>query len=475
MWQQMLANSWFYRIFINSRFYRWVTEPVDSWPAWPQSRLYLVYRQLLTFLEVLAQKLENFLQSSGTYQYLVRLNLTGLLLLLVALYPIIDYILRTIGLLAGLWDELLFVLIVGLGFVYLLATQGWRQLKATPVAKYIILFWWGMLLLFFLRSPDTRIGLDGLRAVVEYSLWFFVAVNFLRDRIQIRTWLFVALLGAFLVAAYGLYQKAAGVSIPAKWVDQAERSISFRAFSIIGSPNVLGSYLMLFIPINLAFALSARRWSEYILYWGILAAQLLCLVYTYSRGAWLAFLLAMLVFGFCYNRRLLVAILALSLLVPVLAPSVGARISYMLSPQYIESSQKGGRLIRWTTALEKVEKRPAIGLGLGRFGGAVAAQNDIPGTFYVDNYYIKTLAETGLIGLALLLFVYFNAWRYAIGSYRRIRAPGDRLLAAGLVAGLTGVLAHNGVENIFEVPMMNTYFWFLLGMLWQLRENPGSQ
>lgn len=475
MWQQMGANSWIYRIFVNSRFYRWFSEPVDAWSAWPESRLYRIYQQLYAGLERLASALQWVLLASGAYHYLVRVNFTGLLLVLLALYPIFDYIFRTVGLMAGLWDELLFVLIIGLGFLHLLASNGWRQLKATPVAKYIIFFWWGMLLLFFLRSPDTRIGLDGLRAVVEYSLWFFVAANFLRNKQQIRRWLFIALLGAFLVAAYGLYQKVAGVSMPAKWVDQAERSITFRAFSIIGSPNVLGSYLMLFIPINLAFALSARRWSEYILYWGILAAQLLCLVYTYSRGAWLAFLLAILVFGFLYNRRLLAIFLALSLLVPVLAPSVSARISYMLSPQYIESSQKGGRLIRWTTALEKVKNRPAIGLGLGRFGGAVAAQYNIPGTFYVDNYYIKTLAETGLLGLALVAFVYLNAWRYAIGSYRRIRAPGERLLAAGLVAGLTGILAHNGVENIFEVPMMNTYFWFLLGMLWQLRENPGSQ
>jgi len=38
-------------------------------------------------------------------------------------------------------------------------------------------------------------------------------------------------------------------------------------------------------------------------------------------------------------------------------------------------------------------------------------------------------------------------------------------MAVGIIAGLCGVLVHNVVENIFEVPMMSTYFWLLLGIL----------
>jgi uncharacterized membrane protein YuzA (DUF378 family) len=33
------------------------------------------------------------------------------------------------------------------------------------------------------------------------------------------------------------------------------------------------------------------------------------------------------------------------------------------------------------------------------------------------------------------------------------------------LAGLVGILAHNMVENVFEVPMMSTYFWFFLGLV----------
>jgi uncharacterized membrane protein YuzA (DUF378 family) len=49
------------------------------------------------------------------------------------------------------------------------------------------------------------------------------------------------------------------------------------------------------------------------------------------------------------------------------------------------------------------------------------------------------------------------------------------LLVCAVVAGLLGVLLHNGVENIFEVPMMTTYFWLLLGMTAALPHLKGQE
>ena len=45
----------------------------------------------------------------------------------------------------------------------------------------------------------------------------------------------------------------------------------------------------------------------------------------------------------------------------------------------------------------------------------------------------------------------------------------------GLIVGLLGVLLHNGVENIFEVPMMASYFWLLLGMTAALPHLEGQE
>ena len=88
----------------------------------------------------------------------------------------------------------------------------------------------------------------------------------------------------------------------------------------------------------------------------------------------------------------------------------------MLSPEYIESSLKGGRLVRWITGIKILEGTPVFGVGLGHFGGAVAINNDLSylvdgkmvKTFYMDNYYLKTAVETGLFGLFTFLMLMYQ-------------------------------------------------------------------
>ena len=70
-----------------------------------------------------------------------------------------------------------------------------------------------------------------------------------------------------------------------------------------------------------------------------------------------------------------------------------------------------------------------MGFGLGRFGGAVAMQNQVIeesetfSYFYMDNYYLKTLVEMGYIGLFFYLLLLFGlAGNMAISVRRGNRA-----------------------------------------------------
>ncbi|MBO5666987.1 MAG: O-antigen ligase family protein, partial [Firmicutes bacterium] len=148
------------------------------------------------------------------------------------------------------------------------------------------------------------------------------------------------------------------------------------------------------------------------------------------------------------------------------------------------------RTLRWETGLNLLhENNPWLGFGLGRFGGAVAMNNQVLDKteefsyFYMDNYYLKTLVEMGYIGLIffVILLVGLAIWgicaiyqsddRYVSG---KDRGPADRTvdplfrnegnmkpLTVGIFSGLMGVLLHCYFENIFEEPYMMAYFWGL--------------
>jgi len=389
-----------------------------------------------------------------------------LLLVAVMGYAAIDFALRrdfVAGGLASFWDEAL--LVAGLALLFVrLAYRGLQTYRYTaldiPILLYIAVFTF----LFLIRSPETAVGLEGVRVYIQYVLWYFVATQLCDRRRQVHTLATALVSLTTLMALYGIGQYVAGVEVPSTWIDQAEAGVRTRVFSIVGSPNVLGSLLTMVLPLGVAGFLTASRLRSRAAYGAASAVMALCLLFTFSRGAWLACFAALLAFGLLYELRVLLALGAAALGVPVLVPDAVARVTYLFSSTYLASSVRAGRLARWQAAIEKVKAHPLTGEGFGRFGGAVATRA-IPGSFYVDNFYLKTAAEGGLIALGTLLWLFVTALRAGYRAVIEVRPPETRALAAAILSGLLGVLLHNAVENIFEVPMMVTLFWSLLGLL----------
>lgn len=119
------------------------------------------------------------------------------------------------------------------------------------------------------------------------------------------------------------------------------------------------------------------------------------------------------------------------------------------------------------------ENNPWTGFGLGRFGGAVAMNNQLLDEteefqyFYMDNYYLKTMVEMGYIGLLAFLLLLAALVVYGLRAIYR-SSPDQRPFAVGIFSGLIGVLVHSYFENIFEEPYMMAYFWGLSAVLFYL-------
>lgn len=381
-------------------------------------------------------------------------------------YVLTDWFFRYVAFtgFAGIWDELLFIMLIGtwlvrVGVYHLRPRFPW--IVSATIGYCIVMFF-----IYLYNSPDNRVALEGLRVMVEYVFWLIAGINLLHSREQFGWLLDVFLVAATLAALYGIYQYVVGVEIPASWIDsKVETTLRTRVFSFIGSPNILGSFLVFSIPPAYAFLkLSKTRLKKYY-YAGILLTMLACLVFTLSRGAWLAFLFAIMLTGFWIDKKIIVALLLFIAVVPVVLPSVYDRMNYMMSSDYMASSEKGGRIGRWTKAIDQWEKQPETGVGLGRYGGAVAARYYPEDSFYVDSWYLKVGVESGWLGLASTIAILLAAMHAAKRALDKLHDKGTKLLGLSLLAGMAGVLSHNFVENVFEVPMMAVYFWLFCGLL----------
>jgi O-antigen ligase len=390
---------------------------------------------------------------------------------LVALFLVLDYVFRQVvgvAILASIWDDLLLICCFALWVYKWFINRREKAYVWTPLEFPLIIFFGVSTILLLIAAPDIKIGIEGLRAVIQYMFWYFVIVQLLRSEVGVKNILYILIIMGAAVALYGIYQYLTGVPMPVTWIDQAEAGVKTRAFSIVGSPNILGSLMVLLLPVSISLFFAEKQLGKKLIFLFCAAVMGGCLIVTYSRGAWMGFLVAAIVYVLLKDKRLIVPLLLVLAAILILVPSVGGRISYMISPDYIVSSLKGGRLGRWGIGIERLMDSPWFGVGLGQFGGAVAMNNNIPGTFYMDNYYLKTVVEMGIVGLGTMVILFYNAVIWSFRALKRVTDSFNRQIMQGAIAGMCGVLVHNFVENIFEVPMMVTYFWLMAGFIMYL-------
>lgn len=389
----------------------------------------------------------------------------------VVFYPFADFLFRKLPMLnrfASVWDEAL-LLLAALAVISISIVKNRDKLRVSPLDVYIVVFLLFCVFLLFKNSPNMKIAVEGFRVYAEYALWFFIGLWLLKDSEQFDKFIKGFIFMMFVISIYGIYQYIIGVEIPSTWIDSSrETYIRTRVYSIIGSPNVLGSLLAMSIPFVLPYVLYEKNIKKKIYYLVVLISMIACLGFTFSRGAWFAFLFSMLLFGFFIDKKVLGILFGIIVAVPILAPSILMRVLYMLSSEYTKSSARAGRIARWTKAYEILTQHPLFGVGFGRFGGAVAKRN-IANAFYVDNFYLKSAVEMGTIGVVLMVVVFLVGLLFAARIVKHLYSKKLRNTASGVLIGLATVLLHNVVENIFEVPMMTTYFWLFLGFLFALK------
>ena len=410
--------------------------------------------------------------------WMFRGGLTGVILTVLGLYCGVDYVLRdvlSVPVLSSLWDEAL--LLVSLLWILRLRMDRATPLEArtnpldVPLLAFLALGFLLMNTVFHYYS----IAVDGYRATVQYMLWFFVVTRMLRDDRDFRTLYFAMVALATVIALHGIYQFIVAVPIPSNWTDQAEQSVRTRVFSIFGSPNIMGDYMVMFAPMAAGLAYYLPKTWQKLLAWACAFAMCFACLFTMSRGAWVAMAVAVVLFCLLVDRRLF-ALLVVAAVAAMFLPFVASRIGYLFTEQFAESTARGGRASRWHYGLNYLVEsgHPWLGLGLGMFGGAIAMQTKIIDQwdyFYLDNYYLKIMVEMGYLGfiffvvlLAALVLIGLRCVRRS-GLIHRAGGPRMQPLAAGILSGLCGVLAHCYFENIFEEPYMMAYFWMMAAML----------
>lgn len=217
-------------------------------------------------------------------------------------------------------------------------------------------------------------------------------------------------------------------------------------------PNPFAFYLLIIIAACLIRIYNGGS-RQNILYKVILAAALIELVFTYTRGAWLGLLLMSgIIFLRIRNRKKIRFLFAGALCLLPFAAIMSTRFTGILSSR-MEDSSLATRFHIWTNMFSLSLNSPFIGHGLGTF--EVFAEKAIGWHIEAHNEYLRMLFETGIIGLTAYLLLMVSALVYTYG----LRKSRSSIINVIVFSLFLTFMAMSLADNIADNLVSQWYLW----------------
>jgi len=235
--------------------------------------------------------------------------------------------------------------------------------------------------------------------------------------------------------------------------------------------NHLADYLLIVIPIILAFFLTAKKRKSKLVFGGLLLFYLLSFILAFCRGAFLVLPLVIILLFLLLKpkekfRKLtmwFLALIPLGLLLLILVVSLSPfgimtklnQPENWLVKQFVKPEFYAGRPHYWQNAILEFKERPLFGQGIIWSNSA-------------HNFYLQLLSEAGIF--AFLIFLVFIIYSFA-KLWRIIKKQKDPLLVGGF-GGILATSLHSFLDFDWYFPAIFLTFLFLVAGLFNLTSSP---
>ena len=324
--------------------------------------------------------------------------------------------------------------------------------------------------LFFLGSMVTYGSFfDGaLRAFLLFAAWFPLRILFC-NRVWRRRACLSLTISSFACAIGGVAEYLLGQAVLG-WVDVSRfGDIGGRVCGFFGNPNLFAIFLLLTTPLALWWIFDQKRVVGRIFFSIVYASQVLCLILTWSRGAWLGWMLSATLFLTLCNRRTLSTLLALCTcgfgLVFYLPENVLRRFGSIASTT---DSSAHYRLNTWRGVLRMLREHPfGIGSGESAFR-TVFPYFAVSGTetvMHAHQVFLEVAVEIGVVGLILFVLVLWGIFARVVRFCRQLGEGSRRAEGVCLAATLAGALVMGLFDSLWYHGGLYWLFWSLAAML----------
>lgn len=318
---------------------------------------------------------------------------------------------------------------------------------------------------------------EGLVTITLYMFLFITARLYL---VPDEGLFKIILVTAIIVSIYGILQTMNFDPFPR---DVLRENWSSRAFSTMGNPNFLGSYIVLIIPTSIYFYIINKNITGLTAY----AILFYCLLSTGTRGAWLGTIASIMAFAaihymyFRYSkgeftRYIILIVITMLLLALYNFYTEGAFIDRFLSiaRDANEFLTKGDRAdysganrgFIWKRVAELIKKRPLTGYGIENLGEAfkkyytqdmIELWNEVRYLDKAHNEYLHIAVTSGIP--SLLVYLTFISQIILKGLFRLKNCKTALLILSSVIGYMTAAFFNISVVSVAYV------YWIFLGLL----------
>ncbi|MBE0448165.1 MAG: O-antigen ligase family protein [Actinobacteria bacterium] len=326
-----------------------------------------------------------------------------------------------------------------------------------------------------LTGPSISDRHESFSVWVAYLLIAAAASQFLVQRKVLLAFLKAVVLTATGISIYAIFQHFG--------IDYFQYDVSgldiIRPPGTLGQPTYLGTYLVLALPISYALtAVLAQKLQRlgYALSAGVIGVAL---IFTYTRGAWLAAIIAVLFtmfYAFSRQSQHRVRLLGLALcvfLVVLLAALFSGSfdlVSERVSSALNLTGSASERLVLWKSTLNLIRERPLLGWGVETFEDifplvetlALLKTHGVVSADRPHNQALYISFSMGIIGF--LAYLWFLVAVFLAGL-RAVRSTSERffLALAGIMGAFLGYIISE--QFLFSVVGATPIFYALAGVL----------
>jgi putative inorganic carbon (HCO3(-)) transporter len=332
-----------------------------------------------------------------------------------------------------------------------------------------LLLFFASLIFSFLFSLNLVFGPKDLFKLLWHGLIFFVVIGSVKIKDKMRLLFGLIVFSVSTGALYGVLQYFFGINLVGS---TALDAFGKRTFSFFGHPNNFAVVLIMGFPMILYFLVCCGGAVNKILMLALSLLACLCLIFTFSRGAWLGFMASGILWISLYKRKFILLVITIILAIFIFLPQslkkpIKKRVYNIFNPKDYSTYT---RLIYWKAAIKMGLHHPVTGVGLGNFK-VTYDKNDnykdprLPQVAHRDchNSYFQILGEAGIASLIFFMWFIIAVFR-KIFLYMKINTGANYLLELTVLFSITAFLINGIFDCTLWQVQASVFFWFCCGV-----------